>query len=84
MFKLTTKRTILFVLTSILLVSTCLVLILLNSSRVSKAECLIDGTLESEYFIGQEVVVPNGTFEIENQSVPATHEVILPNGSVIS
>lgn len=83
MFKLTTKRMILLVLTSVLLVSTCMVLFFANGSRVSKAECVIDGTLESEYFIGQEVVVPNGTFEIDNENVTATHEVVLPNGSTI-
>ncbi len=84
MFKLTTKRMILLVLTSVLLVSTCMVLFFASGSRVSKAECVIDGTLESEYFIGQEVVVPNGTFEIDNENITATHEVVLPNGSTIS
>jgi len=84
MFKLTRKKHLfIYVLAGILLASMFLVFYLANNARVSKAECSIDGTIENEYFLGQEVIIPNGTFEINSESIPATHEVVLPNGTVI-
>lgn len=68
----------------LLFISTVLCILLLNNVKQTKADCVINGTIESEYFIGQELTVPNGTFDIDNTSVSADVEVVLPDGKTVA
>ena len=47
-----------------------------------QAECSMDGTLESEYFIGEEVSIPLGNFNVDGTVVAASSTITLPDGTM--
>ena len=53
------------------------------STRESKAESVMDGEIEAEYFIGEQVVIPSAKLVIDGAEISATPSVVFPNGTVV-
>lgn len=84
MKKLLLKNKLIIALSVLLFICSISLVFVLNGFKQVKADCLVDGTIEDEYFIGQELTVPSGAFEIDNSSVSANSQIILPDGTSVS
>ena len=83
MRKLLLRKNILIILScllfsALLLTSFCLFF----KAKEVQAECSMDGTLEAEYFIGEEVSIPLANFNVDGTVVSASSTVTLPDGTM--
>lgn len=79
------KKRILIVLSSILLA--CLLIavpFMITNPNAAKADCVVNGTIEAEYFIGEELSIPTATFNVDGATVAAEKTVVMPDGTVKS
>lgn len=51
--------------------------------REVKADCAVDGTIETEYFLGESVSIPAATFDIDGENVSATKTLVFPDGTAM-
>lgn len=48
------------------------------------ADCTINGTIESEYFIGEEISIPSASFDVDGAKITVSPSIVFPDGSTKS
>ena len=55
---------------------------LVPNTNQAKADCEMNGALETEYFLGEQVSIPAATFTLDGNVISANKTVIMPDGTV--
>ena len=51
--------------------------------REVKADCVVNGTIDTEYFLGESVSIPSATFDVDGAEISANKTLVLPDGTVM-